>query len=106
MKDFQEEKIGIENIKLALEAIINIIGKIRERRQAMEIVLLSVGKVVKIKFKAIGKEIKDLDPTEREELIDLIVAKGFPVLNAEKVINNLSNGIKLKPLLIAKELLK
>jgi hypothetical protein len=100
------EKIGIENIKLALEAIINIINKIRERRQPLEVVLLSVGKVVKIKFKAIGKEIKDLDPLEREDIVDLIVSMGFPKLNAEKVVTNLSNGTKLRPIAIAKELLK
>ena len=106
MENIQKEKIGIENIKLALEAIITIINHIKASRKPLAIALLSIGKIVKINFKLIGSEIKDLGQDEREELVGLIVEKGFTQINALNVIDNLSKGIKIKPLAIAKQLLK
>jgi hypothetical protein len=96
--------IGIENIKLAIVAIIAIVNNIKLTGRPLAGVLLSLGKVMNIKFKAIKEEIKDIDTKERRELIDLIVRQGFSLAKAENVIKAIGEGQKFGG--IAKELLK
>ena len=88
-------KIGIENIKLVLIAIFAIVRNIKLTDKPLIGILLSLGKVVKIKFKDIKQEVVDLDSNEKESLVNLIISEGFSLSKANDIIKALADGKKL-----------
>lgn len=96
--------IGIDNIKLTIVAIVAIVNNIKLTGRPLAGVLLSLGKVLSIKFKLIKQEVKDLDEKEKAELLDFIVMQGFSLSKAQNVLKAIVEGQRFGG--IAKELLK
>ena len=88
-------KIGIENIKLILITIFSIIRNTRLTGKPLIGILLSLGKISKIKFKDIKQEVVDLDSNEKESLVNLIISEGFSLSKANDIIKALADGKKL-----------
>jgi glycosylphosphatidylinositol transamidase (GPIT) subunit GPI8 len=100
------EKIGIENIKSVLTVIIDLVKSVKETKKPLLSLALQIGKIVKINFKEIRPEVKDLDADERKDLILWFVSHGFSNNIALKAINNITSEKRTTILNLAKDLLK
>jgi hypothetical protein len=94
----------IENLRLIIIALTSIIKDIKGRRKILGIILLNLNKVLRINFKELKLEAKDISEDERQELMKLIIEQGFELQIAEKVIAAFKEGKKIKD--VIKELIK
>ena len=104
MEDNIEKKEGIENVKFALLTIIKICNTYKLTRRPIPSIILNLGKLIKVNYKAVGREIKDLSADERRELIDWLAFNGFNSIGIDSLIDNLGKRRKLKN--IVEDLLK
>ena len=101
------EKLGIENIKLVLEIVANIVKIVKTTGKPLLSILFSLGKALKLNFKQISAEVRDIDAIERAELISFIVdTLGFKLSVAEKAIKNIESQSRTTILNLSKTLLK
>ena len=97
---------GIENIKIALFAIISAANTFKTSQKPLLSILLNIGKFIKINFKQVTAEIKDLTVEERGLLVDWLTEQGVASIAIEKVIANLSSEKKTTMLNLTKDILK
>jgi Holliday junction resolvasome RuvABC DNA-binding subunit len=98
--------MGIENIKTVLQVVISIVEQVKSTGKPLLSIVLNLGKIVKINFKEITKEVKDIDVNERAELIEWFIELGFKKAIAEKALKNIESEKRTTLLNLAKDLLK
>jgi hypothetical protein len=97
---------GTEQIRLILTIVIGIAKSIKASEKLPAIILAQVGKIIKIRFKELALEVKDLTVDEIQAEIDFIVSEGFKESVAKKVLGNLT-GAKMSTIPnLVKDLLK
>ena len=97
---------GIENIKLVLHAVVSAAKTFKLTKKPLVAIILNIGKFVKIKYKEIAPEIKDLSVEERVELVQWLTDQGFTGIGVEKLLANLGSEKRSTILNLAKDLLK
>ena len=95
-----------EQIRLILTIIIGIAKSIKASEKPVTIVLAQIGKVIKIRFKELAAEIKDLTAEEIQGEIEYIVSEGFKESVAKKLLNNLTGAKASTIPNLVKDLLK
>ena len=85
-------KVNIENVIKALNQILVLVTSIKNKERWI-FVLIKLVPALKIKYKLLGAEIKDLDEEEVSELLEIITSYGYTLPKAEVFLNHLvSNG--------------
>lgn len=97
---------GIDNIKIALFAIISAVNTFKQTKKPLVSIVFNIGKFIKINFKQVRDEIKDLTVEERGLLVDWLKAEGIGEVGIEKLIANLNNDKRSTLLNLTKDVLK
>jgi hypothetical protein len=97
---------GIEQLKLVIDVVVAIVANLKVTGKPLLAIIANLGAVLKIHFKDLAPEIKDITPDERAELVNYIVSKGFTGAGAEKAIANVLNEKKTTLLNFVKDIIK
>ena len=84
----------INQIKKAIDFIVEVIQKIKLVKKPLLGVVLSLGKLKGFKIKEVKAEIKDLSPEEKSEIVRYVVSKGFSEQKGLAVIKDFESGKK------------
>lgn len=81
---------GIENLKFLLMVLVTVVNSIKKGFGFDTI--KEASKALKVNFKIVGLEIKDLQPIEIQELILYLIEIGVAEKTAQKALDYLTNG--------------
>ena len=86
--------MNIENTQLVLERILVLVKSIVQRERLV-FILIKLVPLLKVKFKQIGAEIKDLDDEEINFLIEMILGHGFTQEQAQAFLEHMKSDGKI-----------
>jgi hypothetical protein len=86
--------MNIENIQKIVETILVLVKSIVGRERFL-LILIKLVPLLKVKFKQVGAEIKDLDEEEINFLIEMIIGHGFDKIQAENFLNHMRQDGKI-----------